>query len=423
MLGVAIVRAVDRAGRGGPVQVVGALPSASATASAVASTGGGSTTTTSVIGGSTGSTKDQSAGISAGEIKVGGLFTLSGPGDATVALHAAQAYFNMVNDAGGVYGRKIKYITADDGFDPATGFSETKRLVENEKIFAGSAWVAPNSENQQTIDYLQRKGVPLVGNFGSPPEYTAQISYSFAASWVVSSRLTVRQMANTVGKKKIAMIWVHLSNEIDEIIKENATAEAKRDGAEIVYTEAVDVAKPVYDDTVVNAQQSGADGVITIMDGFSLARYWQSFARATWRPSQVGYAFAMDPQPTAAIPAGYDDVYGIQEMELSVNPTPGITEYLSTMKKYYPGDMDTLSWASELCWLGAKMFVEALRRAGPKPTRQGVMAALDSMTRFDSGLSTPYTIRPGGHDIARCMKAAKLTSTKTWVQSSDWFCL
>jgi branched-chain amino acid transport system substrate-binding protein len=422
VLGVAIVRAIDRSGGPGRVEVIGASPTPSALASQGATPG--AQTRTSVTGGSAGgSSQAGSTGVSSGSIKLGGVFTLSGPGDATVALHAVQAYFNTVNADGGVHGRRLQYVTRDDHFDPSIGYSEVKDLVENQKIFAGVSWVAPNTENDQTIGYLERVGVPLVGNFGQPPEYTSPISYSFTLDWTVSPRLTVRTMANTLGQKKIALIWIHLTNEIDQIVRSSATDEAKKWGAEIVYMEAADVAKGVYDDTVVTARNSGATGVVTIMDAFSYSRYWQSFSRSTWRPTQVGYPFVMDPQSTNAIPSGYTNVYGLQEMELPGAGTPPVREYLAAMRKYYPGDMDELSWASELSWLGAKMFVEALKRAGPQPTRKGVMNALDTMTNFNSGFAPPYTIRPGPHDFVRCAKGAKLSGSRTWVQFSDWFCM
>ncbi|MBI4730174.1 MAG: ABC transporter substrate-binding protein [Acidobacteria bacterium] len=282
------------------------------------------------------------------------------------------------------------------------------------------------------MNYLEKNGVPLVGNFGQPAEFTSPISYSFTLPWEYSPPLSVRYIANNVGQKKLCVVWVHLSAEIDDIVTRTANEEAARDGAQVVYIEAADVAKPSYDDTVANCQQNAIQktgsqdgvGMVAILDAFSLKRYWLSFARQTWRPPQVGYAFAMDPQPTGAIPAGYEDVYAVQEMELPSNPTPEVQRYLDGMKKYYPGDMDKLSWATELAWLGAKMFVEALRDAGSSPTRQKVLDALNSMTGFDSGFAPPYTIRPEReHIIARCMKAAKFTSGRKWVQSSDWYCM
>jgi ABC-type branched-subunit amino acid transport system substrate-binding protein len=423
VLGVAIVRVANRSEAGGRVEVVAASPTGAPVAARTGASGRTETRTTVVGGSQAGAGAAGSTGITSGEIKVGGVFTLSGPGDATVALHAAQAYFNKVNDAGGVFGRRIKYVTRDDKFDPSVGYSDVKDLVENEKVFAMAAWVAPNTENQQVVNYLEKKGVPLVGNFGQPPEYKSPVVYSFAVNWPTISRLTVRQLAATLGQKKIALIWVHLSDEIDQIVRQNAGAEAKANGAEIVYTEPVDVAKPVYDDTVVNARQAGATGIVTLLDPFSYSRYWQSFARSDWRPVQVGVGFAMDRSSTSVIPSGYQNVWAIQEMELPSAPTPGIREYLSTMKKYFPRDMEKLNWAAELSWLGAKMFVETLKRAGPKPTRQGIVNALDSMTKFDSGLAPPYTIRPGPHDFVTCMKAGKLTASRTWVQGSDWFCV
>lgn len=426
ILGTAIVRAIDRAG---PVAQVAVAPTgpggpASLTPSALPTgrTSTTTTTTTTTTGGG-GGPGDITVGITGGEIKVGGIFTLSGPADATPALHAAQAYFNVVNAAGGVFGRKIRYITRDDHFDQSIGYAAVKDLVENQKVFAMAAWVAPNTENQQTVDYLGRGGVPLVGNFGQPPEYTSPISYSFALSWNWSPPLSIRTIAKMLGQKKIGLVWVHLTNEIDNIIVKGATEEAKRNGAEIVYREPADVTKLTYDDTVSAARDAGATGMVTIMDAYSLARYWNSFARTTWRPTQVGYAFAMDPQPTKAIPAGYTDVHAIQEMELPSNHTPPVDEYLNAMKRYYPEDTDKLSWASELSWLGAKMFVEALRRAGPNPTRKGILNALDTMTNFNSGLAPPYTLRPGPHDFVKCVKAAKLTASRTWAQESDWFCM
>lgn len=422
VLGFALVKAIDRDDN---VRVIGVAPGAGPSAS-IQPTAGASAgrSRTIVSGGSSGSAGSSSTtGVSAGEIKVGGIFTQSGPGDATVALHAVQAYFNKVNLAGGVHGRKLTYITRNDKFDPSIGYAEVKDLVENQKVFSMVSWVAPNTENQQTLDYLERKGIPFVGNFGQPPEYTSPISYSFTLNWTVSPRLTVRMMAKTLGIKKIGLVWVHLTNEIDQIVISSANEEAAANGAEIVYTEHTEVTQPVYDNTVSGARDAGAEGMVTIMDSFSLNRYWQSFARSSWRPTQVSYPFAMDPQPTNSIPSGYLNVYAMQEMELANSDAPAVREYIDAMKRQYPRDTDKLSWASELSWLGAKMFVEALKRAGPNPTRGGILNALDTMTNFDSGFAPPYTIRPGPHDFVKCAKSAKISASRTWVQYTDWFCL
>ena len=101
-------------------------------------------------------------GISASTITIGGTFPLTGPASLYKTIPAAEkAYFDYVNDHGGVNGRKIDFKIVDDAYDPSKTVPLTQQLVEQDKVFAvyGSLGTAPNLA---IWDYLNKRKVPQV---------------------------------------------------------------------------------------------------------------------------------------------------------------------------------------------------------------------------------------------------------------------
>ncbi|HEV7865579.1 MAG TPA: ABC transporter substrate-binding protein, partial [Acidimicrobiia bacterium] len=103
-----------------------------------------------------------STGVSAGTIKVGAIFPLSGPINFSLVQQAASSYFNMINEQGGINGRKIDFVYYDDGWDQQKSIQLARRLVEQDKVFA----MVGNFQfftADGVVPYIEAQGVPLVG--------------------------------------------------------------------------------------------------------------------------------------------------------------------------------------------------------------------------------------------------------------------
>ena len=105
-------------------------------------------------------------GVSAGEVVLGMANALSGPamGLGTGMRDGSQAYFNKINAAGGIHGRKIKLISTDDGYEPAKTAAATTKMIEQDKVFALFGYVGTPT-SAAAVPIASKAGVPYVAPF------------------------------------------------------------------------------------------------------------------------------------------------------------------------------------------------------------------------------------------------------------------
>src|SRR5207237_8180600 len=114
-------------------------------------------------------------GVSRGLITVGGIYDETGPVDSTVERDAVRAYFNKVNDAGGVNGYKLRLIDCDSAYDPTVAHQCAQRLLAQGVLaFVGSNSV---SGEEPETKYLTQQGVPIIGGLGVAAAWSSPISY------------------------------------------------------------------------------------------------------------------------------------------------------------------------------------------------------------------------------------------------------
>jgi len=121
-------------------------------------------------------------------------------------------------------------------------------------------------------------------------------------------------------------------------------------------------------------------------------------------------------------------VYGAESLTWYLEPdehltSPAMSEYLNTVQHYYPNQVAGLDVYAEGSWIAAKVFVEAVRRIGPRPVNPAsLVAALNSITNFDTGLTVPLSYGPGAsHDPNHCIQWIR-NQQGTWHTYSGWNC-
>ena len=341
--------------------------------------------------------KKYSPGVTDTEIKLGQTMPYSGPASAYSAIGKAEvAYFEMINERGGVNGRKIRLLSLDDGYAPPKTVEQTRRLVEQEQVLAIFSPLGTPT-NSATQKYLNAQKVPQLFVHSSANKWNQPAAFPWSMSWPPESHTeTFIYGGNLLANKPTAKIAVLYQN--DDYGKDQLKSLREVLGAKaeqmIVATASYEVTDPTIESQIVSLQTSGAD---TLFD-FATTKFAAQAIRKTfdigWKPLQFV------PYPAASVgavltPAGLDKSVGLITAGFVKDPTdprwkndPAFREWVAWMKKYYPdGDMtDQLNvWG----YLTAQVMVHVLTQCGDDLTRENVMRQAASLKNVEFPLHLP----------------------------------
>jgi branched-chain amino acid transport system substrate-binding protein len=297
--------------------------------------------------------------------------------------NGALAYFRKVNEAGGVHGRKIELLTIDDDNKVPRAEENTKKLVEEEGVFALFGY-ASATLSRPALPFVEKHKVPFLAPFtgADPMRVYHKYVYNMRGSYAEELEKIVDHFA-PLGVKRFSI--VHYD---DVVGKENFTAVdralKKRGLAAVSVTAFKDRAKPDIEGGVKEIAAGQPDVVILT----TLSKATADFVRVAQKTG-LGAQMASNSFPGASPLAKELGKQGEGVIVATVVPPPTkrslpvVKEYqhcieLQTGKKEY-------SFTSLESYIGAKITVEALKRAGPKPTREAFMQALDALKDFDVG--------------------------------------
>jgi ABC-type branched-subunit amino acid transport system substrate-binding protein len=378
-------------GAGGPAGATGTAADASgsassSTGSASGSGGGGAGTTSSSAcgaaapaGGNGGATD---TGVSATSIKIGGTFFNGSYLDkySQVTENAAKAYFDYVNDSGGICGRQIDYITCDTAgtADGTTGCLST--LADQDNVFI----MGPSLDfNLDIVEpKLAAEKLPWVGDSGLyPQEFESPWMFPTQISGEDVGALITEYSANVLHLKKVGISL------LDEVAGPDCTKqaqiEAKTLGIDASATASNGEIETALDSQVSTLRNAGVQAVLFCNDPVNTIKFIQAAQRAGWHPTFVGGFVAADDVPQAAGPYAAG-MYGFTSFDFYDENTPGIEQYRTITQYYFPNTFH--HFYEQAAYVGAEAVVAALRQAGPDLTRTDFLTALKSMTNFDTGM-------------------------------------
>ena len=361
-------------------------------------------------------------GVTDTEVKVGVLVTQTGAINFRSSAQATKAYFDMVNEAGGVNGRKIVYDIRDDGLSETRGQAAVRDMI-NKGVFSFVGFNAPLTE-QSVVPIIEENKVPLVGAFAIP---ATPYGYLFSAPYETYGRVggatLAEQGASTAG-------LIYLSNQVEETdntIEQSWRLGLQEKGLDLQdgNIHAVGVEKTNFDDVVTSLRLAGVDAIGTILDATAMKRLQQSMARAGYSPIHVSSPFGGDPEVIndPNVGAAFEGTFVLSDAHFIGSGVPEVDRYESEVKRRFGGDAE-VNWAGEYGWLGAKFFVEALSAAGPDPTREKILDFMNSRQDHETGMTVPLTITADPNTHSRnnqCMRVGKVVNRK--VQTvKDWTC-
>jgi branched-chain amino acid transport system substrate-binding protein len=298
--------------------------------------------------------------------------------------NGALAYLQKINDAGGVHGRRVELVTLDDGNAVPRADANTKKLVEEQGVFALFGY-ASATLSRPALPYVEKHRVPFLGPFtgADPMRVFNKHVYNMRASYADELEKVVEHFV-TVGVKRFSIVYYD-----DVVGKENLTAverALKARGLTAVSRAAFkDRAKPDIAAGVKEVASGQPDVVILT----TLYKATSDFIKLA-RQQGVGASMASNSFPGASpLAKELGGKVGSGTIVATVVPPPTeralavVREYQAAIEKQL-GKKD-LSFTSLESYIGAKVMVEALRRAGPKLTREGFMRELDNLKGYDAG--------------------------------------
>jgi ABC-type branched-subunit amino acid transport system substrate-binding protein len=327
-----------------------------------------------------GAQKKYDPGASDTEIRIGNIMPYSGPASAYGTIGKAQAaYFRMINEQGGINGRKINFISYDDGYSPPKTVEQARKLVEGDEVLLifQSLGTAPNSAIQK---YMNARKVPQIfvatgaTKWGDPKNFPWTMG--FQPNYQSEGRIYAKYILDKHPAGKIAVLFQN-----DDYGKD--VLKGVRDGlgdknAMIVAEMPYEPADPTVDSQIVRLKASGADIFINITTPKFAAQAIKKVAELGWKPLHILNNVSAS-IGSVLRPAGFENARGIITTTYLKDPTdpalardPGLMAWTAFMDKYYPeGDKTNSSNVS--AHATAALLVQVLKQCGDNLTRENVM--------------------------------------------------
>jgi branched-chain amino acid transport system substrate-binding protein len=357
------------------------------------------------------------------EIKLGHAGPYSGPASAYGVIgKAIDGYFKMVNDTGGINGRKVKFITLDDGYSPPKTVEVVRQLVEQEKVLCCFNTLGTPS-NTAIHKYMNQKKVPQLfvatgaSKWGDPKNFPWTMGYQ--PDYNTEGQIYAKHILANVKDAKIAILMQNddFGKDYVDGFKKGLGGEAGRI-AKLVTYEATD---PTVESQIIQLKDSGANVFLNIAIPKFAAQAIRKAADLAWKPAH--YLSNVSASVTSVMkPAGYDNSQGIITAAYQKDPTDKRWDDDADMKtwrvwmdKYCPGGNQ--GDANYIYGYGVSFLMhETLKRCGDTLTHENVMKQAASFQKFKSPVLLPgITISTSATDFYP-LQSVQLQSFKgeTW---------
>jgi branched-chain amino acid transport system substrate-binding protein len=357
-------------------------------------------------------------GVTDDEIRIGASLTLSGPAGflGEEVLAGIDSYFQMINDQGGINGRRIKLITYDDRFDPTQLLANLRRLVEQDDVVGLVTFVGDSA-----FDYVDRQGTPTITFGVTPAAFASKYESVYpvvgnALLWTQEAIAGLQENGVFEDDMKVGIIYdttqFDVSPYLDEIEQswENA-------GAEVVSADPFTLESGSCDSLVVKYRDLG----VQYWDFQSAAWFLcvQSADRQGWTP-EIGWGNWPASVPALATIAGpsvegvWGGSNGDQPNGAPRERTEAHEEFLAAIERYHPDQATSEHLDSPALigyWAGAKLMVDALEAQGDTITQEGINEWMQHVEDYEIGITPP---------IVSMAPDCKTGSEAVWIGQWEW---
>ena len=340
--------------------------------------------------------KKYDPGASDTEIRIGNIMPYSGPASSYAVIGKTEAaYFDKVNAEGGINGRKINFITYDDGYSPPKAIEQARKLVEGDEVLLvfQSLGTPSNSAIQK---YMNAKKVPQLfvasgaTKWGDPKNFPWTIGWQ--PNYQSEGRIYARYILDHYPDAKIAVFWQNDDAGKDQV-------KGLRDGLGdranmIIADKSYEVSDPSIDSQIVALRDSGADTFFSWAAPKGSAQAIRKVGELGWKPR---FFLANVSASVAGVlkPAGLQyakDIISTAYLKDPTDPTwkddPGVKAWQAFMEKYYPAG-DRVDLNNVYGYAAAQTLVQVLRQCGDDLTRENVMKQAANLKNFSSDVMLP----------------------------------
>jgi branched-chain amino acid transport system substrate-binding protein len=342
--------------------------------------------------------KKYDPGASDSEIKIGNIMPYSGPLSAYALIGRTQAaFFTKINAEGGVNGRKINFISYDDGFSPPKTVEQARKLVESDEVLLIFQSLGTPTNNA-IRPYMNAKKVPQLFVATGATQFGDRKNFPWTMGWQptyqTEGRIYAKYILQNLPQGKIGVLYQNDDSGRDYLkglhdgLGEEATK--RMIVAELPY----EPTDPTVDRQIVTLKTMGADVFFNEASPKFAAQAIKRAAEIGWKPVQF-LASISNSVGSVLKPAGLEASTGILStnyLKDATDPTwkddPALKEWTAFMDKYFP-EGDKSSTFSVYGYLTAQTMVQVLRQCGDELTRENVMKQAANLKDLELGMLLP----------------------------------
>jgi branched-chain amino acid transport system substrate-binding protein len=341
--------------------------------------------------------KKYDTGATDTEIKIGNIMPYSGPASAYGVIgKTEQAYFNKVNAEGGINGRKINFISYDDGYSPPKTVEQARKLVESDEVLIvfNPLGTPPNSAIQK---YMNSKKVPQLFVATGATKWNDPKDFPWTMGWQPNyqseSRIYAKYILKEKPNAKIAILYQNDDYGKDYVkgLKDGLGAKA---ASMIVAEESYETTEPTIDSHIVKLKSTGADVFFNVTTPKFAAQAIKKIAEIEWK--QLHLLNNVSASIGSVIqPAGPQNAQGIISSTYLKDPTDpqwkndaGMKAWNEFLDKYYP-EANRADASVMYAYTVAQGLVHVLKACGDNLTRENIMKQAASIKGLELGGLVP----------------------------------
>ena len=331
--------------------------------------------------------KKYDVGASDTEIKVGNIEAYSGPASAYGVIgKTEEAYFKMINDQGGINGRKINFISYDDGYSPPKTVEQVRKLVESDEVLTIFNPLGTPT-NVSIIKYLNAKKVPHLFIAAGGTMFGNYKQYPWSMGWQPNyqseGRIYAKYILDNFPNAKIGILSAN-DDFGKDALKGFLDGLGDKANSMVVVKTTYESSDPTVDSQILKIKDSGADFFANFSTPKFAAMAIKKIGELGWKPNQIVHSVSLSVGAVMK-PAGLENAKGIVTAAYYKDPDDpafkddaGVKSWIAFMDKYMPGaDKSNSNYVYGV--MAAQTMVETLKKAGDNLTRENVLKAAESL--------------------------------------------
>lgn len=358
-------------------------------------------------------------GITDSTITIGSWGPLSGPAAAWGSMtHAMDAYFQLINEEGGVHGRKINFIYKDDGYNPGRTVPIVRSLVEDEKVFALIGGLGTNT-GMAVLPYIEAQNVPWVSPgsgsaaWSTPPK---QNIFATFGRYIDEAPKLVKYVLDSLASKKIAIVYQN--DDFGRSAKQAALESLESQQINAVATISYELGEREMSTQAARLKASGAEIVLLWMGPQQAVALLSSARSLGYRPQWVASTVLSDMSRMYDLTEGtWTDVifayYGVMPNDTTHSR---LQQYKAALARFHP----EIAWGAfaETGFIYAEPMLAALEAVGPSLSRERFVTVMEGLDF--QGIGPRIRFGPNQRQGHQSLYLIRCTGRDSYIKLTDW---